>query len=415
MSIDTEITGKPGQVESAATWLRDRLRTKAETAADDLSSSARKAESSWHGTAGEGFRSAMRTGQEEVDSFTSTLSAMATDLDSYAHSLRSCQDDMETIRADARTAGLTVSGLVIQEPGPGPARPTPPPVDATHAEATAYEHDVERWNEHQALVRAYNHASNEAGRVDRAYAKACRTLQDSYTATEHAAWVVSLGDLLGGSAEAVLGYRLTAQRNVLHQRASGLIDDAERALREMEAHPERYLKRKWFFLKRLDGTKLADDAARITSQLDEADDLLKASRALEDSRALKYLSRGGKILGPLGIGLGVYNDYQEGESATQIAVSQGGSVLAGMGTGAAVGAAVGSVVPVAGTAVGAVAGAVVGAGVSIFADGAIDSFFENGPDVGAAFDAGVDALEGTGDAIASGVSSVGDTIGGWFD
>jgi hypothetical protein len=61
-----------------------------------------------------------------------------------------------------------------------------------------------------------------------------------------------------------------------------------------------------------------------------------------------------------------------------------------------------------------VVGTVVGAGIAIFADGAIDSLFENGPDVGAAWDEGVDALADTGEAIADGVSSVGETIGGWF-
>ena len=128
------------------------------------------------------------------------------------------------------------------------------------------------------------------------------------------------------------------------------------------------------------------------------------------------------MLGPLGFGLGVYNDYQEGESTTQILVSQGASTAVGIAAGAgasaltgmAIGAAAGSVVPGVGTVVGAVVGTAVGAGVAIFADGAIDSLFENGPDVGKAFDEGVDALADTGDAIADGVSSAADTVGGWF-
>ena len=83
-------------------------------------------------------------------------------------------------------------------------------------------------------------------------------------------------------------------------------------------------------------------------------------------------------------------------------------------TGAAMGATFGSVVPGVGTAVGAVVGTAIGAGVAIFADGAIDSLFENGPDVGAAAEAGVEALADTGEAIADGVSSVAGTVGGWF-
>lgn len=56
----------------------------------------------------------------------------------------------------------------------------------------------------------------------------------------------------------------------------------------------------------------------------------------------------------------------------------------------------------------------VGGAIAIFSDGAIDSFFENGPDVGKAFSEGVDALETTGEAIGDAASSVADTVGGWF-
>ena len=182
----------------------------------------------------------------------------------------------------------------------------------------------------------------------------------------------------------------------------------------MQAHPERYLKRRWFFFETVDMDRVRADRLAISGKLDEAVDLLDRSAALDDVRGPGRLSTAGRALGAAGLGLGIYNDYQEGESATQIVVSQGGSFLAGAGTGAAVGAAVGSVVPVAGTAVGAVVGGVVGAGVSIFADGAIDSMFENGPDVGAALSEGWDAVEDTGGAIASGVSGAAETVGGWF-
>ena len=91
-----------------------------------------------------------------------------------------------------------------------------------------------------------------------------------------------------------------------------------------------------------------------------------------------------------------------------------GADAVAIGTAALIGATAGSVVPGLGTAAGAVVGTVIGAGVAIFADGAIDSLFENGPDVGQAWDEGVEALQDTGDAIVDGVSSVGETIGGWF-
>jgi hypothetical protein len=57
----------------------------------------------------------------------------------------------------------------------------------------------------------------------------------------------------------------------------------------------------------------------------------------------------------------------------------------------------------------------VGAGVGIFTSGAIDSLFENGPDVGAALDRGAESVVDTGKAIGDGVVSVGKKIGGLFD
>lgn len=54
-------------------------------------------------------------------------------------------------------------------------------------------------------------------------------------------------------------------------------------------------------------------------------------------------------------------------------------------------------------------------GVGIFTSGAIDSLFENGPDVRAAYEAGRDALVDTGEAIGDAAGAVGDAIGGLFD
>ncbi len=48
------------------------------------------------------------------------------------------------------------------------------------------------------------------------------------------------------------------------------------------------------------------------------------------------------------------------------------------------------------------------------AAGAIDSLFENGPDVGAALEEGWEAIEDTGGAIADGVSGAIGAVGGWL-
>ncbi|GGO77891.1 WXG100-like domain-containing protein [Nocardioides deserti] len=413
MSVDTEIQGSPASIESAETWLRDQLATALSDASDRLNDARRDAESSWDSLAGDQFATAVRTGRDTTDDLETATKKMADDLGDFAEKLRTCQSDMATIRTDARAAGLSVSGFVIADPGPGPARP-PDGFTGTEAEVAAHDRAVAAYDAHQDLVRAYNHASSEADRIDRKYATACRELQDEYTVGQHASWIVTMGDVLGDLAAGVIGVSIARNQSALHGRARDLLGEAERAIRDLQANPDRYIKRKWFFFRTLDEARLEADRLAIQGKLDEAEDLLRRADDLDGGRLPRYLGRAGKVLGPLGLGLGVYNDYQEGESATQIAVSQGGSLLAGVGAGAAVGAAVGSVVPVAGTAVGAAVGAVVGAGVSIFADGAIDSLFENGPDVGEAFEEGLDALADTGDAIADGVGGAIDTVGGWF-
>lgn len=413
MSVDTRIEGSPSSVETAATWLRNDLAAGLESSAEVFNGARRSTEASWEGLAGAEMATTMASARGATDDLERAARTMATDLEAFAAALRRCQGDMADVRRVAAAAGLSVTGFVVQHPGEGPARP-PDDFVGTDAEVAAHDRRVVAYDAHQDLLRAYVAAQTEAARVDRAYASACRTLQDDYTVTEHASWLTSTAEIIGDGAAAAWADALKGQQSRLLSRADSLLDEAARAVDDMQAHPERYLKRRWFFFETVDMDRVRADRLAIQGKLDEAVDLLDRGAALDDVRGPGRLSTAGRALGAAGLGLGIYNDYQEGESATQIVVSQGGSFLAGAGTGAAVGAAVGSVVPVAGTAVGAVVGGVVGAGVSIFADGAIDSMFENGPDVGAALSEGWDAVEDTGGAIASGVSGAAETVGGWF-
>lgn len=422
MSVETEIKGSPGSVEGAATWLRSSLEPRLTAAADAANDSRRNAEMSWSSTAGEEFVDMARRARDKVDELAAAAKKMAGDLDDFAEKLRRSQDQMGDVRSTARGKGLTVAGFVVEHPGDGPSRP-PSSFEGTPEEVADHDRRVAAYNAHQELLQAYYDAESEAARIDRYYATACRELQDDYLPGTHAAWILTLGDIVGETAAAAIGATLAVNRSRLLASAQDLVEDATRAIEDLQAHPERYMKRRWFFFQTLDEARLEADRLAIQGKLDEAQDLLRQADELADSRALRHLGRAGKVLGPLGIGLGVYNDWQEGETTTQIAVSQGVSAGVGaaagfgasVGTAALVGAAAGSVVPGVGTAVGAVVGTVVGAGIAIFADGAIDSIFENGPDVGQAWDEGVEALTDTGDAIADGVSNVGETIGGWFD
>lgn len=413
MSIDTEIEGSPGQVEGAAEWLRNQLASRLGSAADRLNDARKDADGSWNSVAGDEFVDLMTRARDETDDLQSAARRMGQDLEDFASRLRTCQEQMADVRTGARASGLGVSGFVVEDPGPGPARP-PDHFEGTPEQVRDHDQRVDAYNAHQRLVEAYNQAHREAARIDRQYAAACRALQHDYTVREHAAWVVTLGDILGDAAAAAIGVHLGLRKSGLHGRAQSLLDEASRAIDDLQAHPERYLKRTWFFFKELDATRLEADRLVIAGKLDEASELLDEAARLDDARLPKYLGRAGRVLGPAGVALGVYNDYQDGETATQVAASQGMSLAAGVGSGALAGAAIGSVVPVVGTAAGAAVGTVVGAGVAIFTDGAIDSVFENGPDVGKAFEEGVDALESTGEAIADGVTSAAEAVGGWF-
>lgn len=421
MSVTTEITGEPAAIEAAADWLRQSLAPELANAADAANGARRDADASWRSTAGEEFASTMGRARDEVDNLAGAARRMADDLDAFAAKLRSAQEQMADVRSTASAAGLVVSGWIVEPPGTGPAFPSPT-VDATPEAMAAYDDQLRAYEAHQQLVRAYAAAEAEAARIDRYYATACRELQDDYTPSTHASWIVTLSSTLGDTAAAAVGVHVALNRSRLTGAAQALADEAARAVADMQANPERYLKRKWFFFKTLDEARLEADKLAIEGKLDESQRLLQEADELTESRSLRYLGRAGKVLGPVGIGLGAYNDWHAGETVPQIAVSQGVSAGLGaaagfgasVGTAALIGAAAGSVVPGVGTAVGAVVGTVVGAGVAIFADGAIDSVFENGPDVGKAWDEGLDALADTGEAISDGLSDVGRTIGGWF-
>ncbi|WP_328527390.1 hypothetical protein OG984_16570 [Nocardioides sp. NBC_00368] len=422
MSVDTEIQGNPAHVESAANWVKGKLASKVGDAADKLNDSRRNADGSWNSDAGDEFVDMMSRARDKTEDLEKAAKKMAGDLEDFAEKLRRCQDQMEDVRRDARAAHLVVSGFLVQDPGPPPVEP-PGSFTGTPEQVAQYEKDVKAYNDHLDKVIAYGDAKAEAARIDRQYATACKALQEEYALNQHAAWILNASDVLGAAAAGAIGVNVAAKQSKLHGQAQALVDETKQAIRDLQAHPERYMKRKWLFFETLDETKLRADQLALEGKLDKAEKLLDDAAKLDGGKIPKFLGRAGKVLGPLGLGLGLYNDYQEGETGTQIVVSQGVSaglgVAAGAGatiaTGAIVGATVGSVVPGLGTAVGAVVGTAVGAGMAIFADGAIDSLFENGPDVGKALEEGGKALAGTGEAIGDGVSGAVKAVGGWFD
>ena len=123
MPVDTEITGSPASIEGAADWLRGTLAKAVTGGADAMAAARSTAGSDWQGETGSAFAATMGSGVHRVDALASAATGVAGALEAYAARLTRLQHRMADIRGTAQGAGLTVSGYVVEEPGPGPADP----------------------------------------------------------------------------------------------------------------------------------------------------------------------------------------------------------------------------------------------------------------------------------------------------
>lgn len=396
MSIDTEIEGKPGTLQTLATWLTGDLATGLDDAADEAAR-ARSVGSSWGGDAGSAFDTRTRTASERIEELAADAKAAGRQIGDFADELKICQDDMRDLRERARGADLSVSGFVVADPGPGPDRPPSAPMLFSDAQATAHESAVRAYDAHQAKIEAYNDCVTEHDRVRRRHHTACTALQDMVTARTHVSNGLNVGAILGSTAAA---HQLDRYRGRLSAQLPHLRTLEERALRRMANSPK-VGSPEWDQAKR-DWERATRNTADTTRGLDSADQRMTKTKLA------------GKALGPLATGFGIYSDMQDGESATQAVVSQGGGALAAFGAGAAAGAVVGSFipVPVVGTAAGALVGGVAGLFASGAVDGAIDAVWDDG--LGAAAGGAWDGLKGTAGGLKDGATGLVKGIGGLF-
>ena len=391
MAIDTEIQGSPSSIEGAAEWLAGTLRTGIDSTADAVAEARRSATASWQGPAGDEFASRAGDAVRTIDDLSGRADTAATALRTFASRLRSAQDRMATIRHTAAGKGLTVSGFVIADPGPGPANPGVLPSGGMPSPAAAQAHAdaVAAFDAHQDKVRAYQAALRDAREVQDDIRADSQGLADTYRGLQGANWITNGGDLMGGLGGAVAEFQATTLRGT----ADALGQTARRYLETArQADPAVVGRERWYS----DLEKASDEVRRLDDLAEHADDLDKAAKRVP-------LKLGGALT-LAGIGYDIYS----GKDPVEATASGLGGFAASVGTGALVGTAIGGPV---GTAV----GAVVGAGVGIFTSGAIDSLFENGPDVGEAAEAGWDAVKDTGGAIGDAVGGAVGAIGGLFD
>lgn len=354
MPIDTYIDGDPGSVRSAAEWLRSTLADKVSQTVDQIHSARTAASGDWSGDAGSAFVARMTTGASKAEGLEAGIRDGAQAIENFAGELQHAQSQMQAVRDNAASAGLTVSGFVIQDP--------------TSTEK----------------ITDYVTALNAAEAVRDLEKLAADTVKNVW-ADISSKWFFVVGDLINGAA----GSLLAAHSSTLMRQSQFLADESAKFLDLAKSAPP--------------GTPAASvyrdfDASRALAG--SADDAAKAAAAAETRAG----SLGLKLGGALAVG-GIVYDIAQGKDVDQAIVSGG----VGFGASVLAGAAIGSLipVPVVGTAVGAVGGAVVG----VFTSGAIDSLYQNGiGSIGEAISDGASAVQNTGKAIGGLVEGAWDAI-----
>lgn len=393
MSIETEIEGSAASIRAAATWLGDSLKSAVGRGSDALLGARREAGSEWRGETGAAFGGAMSRGVTGADQVERGVGQVRNAFDDYAGSLERCQNRMAGIRESARGQGLSVVGFTIQEPGAGPSRPGDPPEVASQGQVDAYNADVAAYNDHQALIRAYNELAARAEEVWSDLERSWERVSAKDRELDGAGWTFTLSDVAGGLGGAAL------------QLHGSILRDTARYWGDLAAEN----------LDRLKNMSRVPSAAQFYDDVDHygrmgagaADDAARAGRFLKAGKAVPL------AVGGLLTGVGIWYDMEHGGESAEQAVA---SNVGGFGASVLAGAAVGTMF---GGPVGTVAGVIVGAGVGVFTSGMIDGLWENGGDVTDAVGAGVDTLLDTGGALVDGASDVGgaivDGIGGLFD
>lgn len=390
MNLDTTIEGSPAGLRAVATWLRDDFGAAAEALGSSVHTQRSRAASDWQGLAGEAFQGRARTLALAADDTQASALRSAETVDDLAAALNAAHDGMERVRAQARSGGLVVTGMVIHRPGPAPAEAGPGPVDPTPAEARAWQAGNDAVLDHNARVRAWNAATTDAARVAARW--------DQALTGSASAWQKWDKELVGVSADF-----LTAgvQVELIRRVVPVLVGQAEyyrTRAGQLRTHAAA--------LTGPEGRVAPASRAQYYDLLDQADDLeLRRAPAVYDEavrfKLPKGVGRGLGVLGVLATGFSIHEDIDDGESVAQATVSNVAGMGASIAAGALVGGAIGTAIPVPilGTVTGVVVGAVVGTVVGAFTSGVIDAAWENG----------LDDLGEAGDAVMAGVGEIADT------
>ncbi|MGQ0623421.1 MAG: hypothetical protein ACT4PP_02010 [Sporichthyaceae bacterium] len=391
MPIDTAVPGDPNSVITVATWLGYSLARAVLAGADTLGDVRRNAESDWDGQAGQAFADRMGSGRRRVEQLNVAIVALAREIEALGHAIRIAHERMAAIRVAATASGLTVEGPLIVEPSPAPTDPGP-----LFAPVINYQRlgvPVPATGTHQSKTAAYATAVADAAFARDQLEDAKDGLDRAYRGLAGPEWGLTAADIAGGFRAGAMKFNAGA----LRQTAKRLHDDGATALSRALANDPTMVGSQSYY-------RDLDEADRLTTQ---GDDLIRQADDL-DARARSLNAKIGGAVALAGVGYDLYR----GKEPTQAAAAGAGSFAASVAAGTLAGAAIGSVIPIPGA--GTVGGAIVGTGVGIVTSAAIDSLFEDGPNVKAAASEGWDALLDTGSVIAGPVVGVAKSIGGWL-
>lgn len=327
--IETKVPGDPVSIRAAAGWLKVTLRGAVEAAANHDARARTYASSAWTGEAGEGYQAAAGQVLAATDGHVDRIGRAANALETLAAALTDLEEDMAEVRNRAAAHGLRVTGTTIhpaQQPSPmvlvpGATGPAAGGHDAAVAQAMTY----------AAL------AAEVAGRRADYDAFADSLLLGAREDAESTDDVTRLVDAFGDALDTVLsavgpglaGLGLTERGKTWRSLASQF-----RLANKRSGNPA---VRAWTHSP--SGRRIIDDMTRRS----------------------RYLTRAGKFMGPVGVGLTLVDAYREGSETGdwgRVGAKTGSGLVGGALAGVAISAAGGGPLLV------VAAGAGVGLGVA---------------------------------------------------
>ena len=298
--IETRVDGSPASVDAAAAWLRDALQAALGRAADKVVSARQTAERQWQGQAGAAYAEYAADIVTVTDDQADRVARAADRFEAYGVRLRQLQERMAGLRAEASGGGLVVAGTVIAPPEP--ALPYLVPAgELTPAQAQ------------QVAARARHQAQVDRIRL---YDRIAAEVEDEWR--RFTEWV-----------DAHLAPAARALESPALERLLGLVREnlGNLGINLALGHTERALERRSEALR-----QQADDLRRARRSGNPARRALGEApgtpgRIRDLGTHASRFGLGGRLLGPAGAGLEVWNGLESDDPG-------GGLLAAGVGVGA---------------------------------------------------------------------------------